>query len=355
MSSAKPKVSIVVPVYNPGSYFPPCLESLAEQTIFSDIEVVLVDDGSTDGSEALCDEFAARHPGQVQVIHQSNHGLGYTRNAGIESATGEWILFVDSDDAITPDACERLLAAGESSGADMVWGEYTHSSSFIGGVAELAAQGPVEYRRLLRIALHEGTYIITPCHYLYRAGFLQEHCIRFAQGGAWEEQQWLMRLILANPRVMRIDCHYYIYNVGDHPSLSTKLTAKHLMDAIDVVYAEIDELEAANPPAEVREVAEMFIANSIAKNALTYFSRASVQVQALARLRLNEKYAHYASRTGQLPLPLRRIGLAFVRSPELYEEELAHIREARRKAREAEERPEAVKVQAEGDNGTPDA
>ena len=80
-----------------------------------------------------------------------------------------------------------------------------------------------------------------------------------------------------------------------------------------------------------------------------------MQVQALARLRLNEKYAHYASRTGQLPLPLRRIGLSFVRSPELYEEELARIREARRKAREAEERPEAVKVQAEGDNGTPDA
>lgn len=338
MHSETPKVSIVVPVYNPGGYFPSCLESLAAQTIFTQLEVVLVDDGSSDGSEALCDDFAARHPGQVQVIHQTNHGLGYTRNAGIEAATGDWVLFVDSDDAITPDACERLLAAGESSGADIVWGEYVHSNSFRGGVAELAAQGPVEYCRLLRVSLSEGSYIITPCHYLYRRSFLGERGIRFAQGGAWEEQQWLMRLMLANPRVLRIDCRYYVYNVGDHPSLSTEVTAKHLMDAIDVVYAEIDELEAADPTAEVREVAEMFIANSIAMNALSYFSRASKQAQAVARLRLNEKYAYYASRTEQLPPPLRRIGLDFVRSPELYEEELGRIREARRKAREAWEK-----------------
>ena len=111
-----PRISIVVPVYNPGDYFPPCLASLEAQSIFPQLEVVLVDDGSSDGSEALCDEFAARHPGQVQVIHQTNHGLGYTRNAGIEAATGDWVLFVDSDDAITPDACEQLLAAGETSG-----------------------------------------------------------------------------------------------------------------------------------------------------------------------------------------------------------------------------------------------
>ena len=354
MNGTRPQISIVVPVYNPGAYFPACLASLEEQTIFPDIEVVLVDDGSSDGSEALCDEFAAKHPGQVHVFHQSNHGLGYTRNMGIEASTGGWILFVDSDDTITPDACERLLDAGETSGVDMVWGEYTHSNSFRGGVAKLAAQGPVEYHRLLRIALHEGTYIITPCHYLYRASFLRERGIRFTQGGAWEEQQWLMQLILANPRVARIDCRYYIYNVGDHPSLSTKLTAKHLMDAIDAMYAEIDELEAANPPAEVREVAEIFIANSIARNTLTYFSRASAQVQALARLRLNEKYACYASRTEQLPLPLRRIGPAFVRSPELYAEELARISEARRKAREAEERAESAKAQAKEDKETPD-
>ena len=338
MHSETPKVSIVVPVYNPGGYFPSCLESLAAQTIFPQLEVILVDDGSSDGSETLCDEFAAKYPCQVRGIHQPNHGLGYTRNVGIEASTGDWILFVDSDDAITPDACERLLAAGESSGVDMVWGEYVHSNSFRGGVAELAAQGPVEYCRLLRVALSEGSYIITPCHYLYRRSFLGERGIRFAQGGAWEEQQWLIRLILANPLVMRIDCRYYVYNVGDHPSLSTRLTTKRLMDAIDAVYAEIDELEDANPPVEIREVAEMFIANSIANNALTYFSRASARVQALARLRLNEKYVYYASRTEQLPLPLRRIGLAFVRSPELYEDELARIREARRKAREAQEK-----------------
>ena len=164
-----------------------------------------------------------------------------------------------------------------------------------------------------------------------------------------------MRILLANPGVRIVDCRFYVYNIGDHLSITSHVTAKHPMDAVDAIYAAIGELEAADPPEGIREVAEAFIANSIAKNALMYFSRASAQVQELARQRLNEKYAYYASRTEQLPPPSRKIGLAFVRSPELYEKELARINEAWRKAREAEERAEATKAQALENKETPSA
>ena len=351
MDTSGRQISVVTPVYNPGGYFPACLASLEAQTIFDQIEVVLVDDGSTDGSGALCDEFAAQHA-NVQVIHQPNRGLGAARNAGIDASTGAWILFLDSDDELVPDACERLLAVAESSGAGLVRGTFAHRGPLQGVAAKLAAQGPIPMCRYLRCVLSEGSYGLSPCLYLYRRALIRERGIRFAAGVAWEEQQWLMQVLLANPSVQITDCGFYVYNVGDHPSLSTKVTAKHLMDAIDAIYAAIGELESANPPQEIREVAEAFIANSIAMNAWTYFSRAPKQVRELARLRMDERYAHYAAQTQLLPSVEQRIGPALVSSSELYEEELGRIREARRKALEAQE---AAKAQAEEEKESPSA
>lgn len=92
------KLSIIVPVYNVRSFLPGCLRSLAEQGV-DDCEVILVDDGSTDGSGALCDEAAAANPALI-VIHQPNGGLSAARNSGLRRATGDLITFVDSDDRL---------------------------------------------------------------------------------------------------------------------------------------------------------------------------------------------------------------------------------------------------------------
>ena len=95
------KVSIIVPVYNVERYLRACLDSIAELRAFS-WEAILVDDGSTDASGAICDEYAARDP-RFKVIHQQNAGVSAARNAGLRRAQGEWIWFVDSDDTINPD------------------------------------------------------------------------------------------------------------------------------------------------------------------------------------------------------------------------------------------------------------
>ncbi len=90
------KVSVIIPVYNVKPYLERCVQSVLGQT-YKDIEIILVDDGSTDGSGQLCDELAAEHS-QIRVIHQENQGLSAARNIGIQQATGEYIVFVDSDD-----------------------------------------------------------------------------------------------------------------------------------------------------------------------------------------------------------------------------------------------------------------
>ena len=102
-------ISIIVPVYNAAEYLSCCINSILNQT-HHNLEIILVNDGSTDGSDLLCDEFAKTDK-RVQVIHQANKGVSATRNAGLDAASGKWIGFVDSDDRIEPEMYEKLLSA----------------------------------------------------------------------------------------------------------------------------------------------------------------------------------------------------------------------------------------------------
>ena len=113
-------ISAIVPVYGVEKYLPRCLRSLEEQTIFERVEVILIDDGSPDRCGAICDEFAARHPRNVRVIHKENGGVSSARNAGLDAATGAFIGFVDSDDFVEPECFARAYGAAVRTGADVV-------------------------------------------------------------------------------------------------------------------------------------------------------------------------------------------------------------------------------------------
>lgn len=102
-----PKVSIIVPIYNSKQYLPACLNSIASQT-HHNLEIILVDDGSTDGSDTIADDFV-KQDSRFQVIHQKNQGQSAARNAGLKKATGKYIGFIDSDDTIKPTFIADLL------------------------------------------------------------------------------------------------------------------------------------------------------------------------------------------------------------------------------------------------------
>ena len=104
-----PEISVIVPVYNAGKYLARCVESILAQT-FTDFELILVDDGSTDNSPVLCDHFAGRDS-RVKVIHQKNAGVSAARNAGINTSCSDWICFVDSDDLIHHQFLSELFSA----------------------------------------------------------------------------------------------------------------------------------------------------------------------------------------------------------------------------------------------------
>ena len=114
----KSLISVIVPIYKVEDYLPKCVESIRNQT-HSNLEIILVDDGSPDGCGAICDDFAKKDS-RIRVIHKENGGLSDARNVGIEVAKGDYLAFVDSDDWLEPDAFEAMLALAEKYDAKMV-------------------------------------------------------------------------------------------------------------------------------------------------------------------------------------------------------------------------------------------
>ncbi|MBQ6973154.1 MAG: glycosyltransferase [Synergistaceae bacterium] len=130
-----PLISVIVPVYNTEKYLAQCVNSILTQT-YANLELILVDDGSTDSSPAMCDDFA-RKDSRVRVIHKENGGAGLARNAGLDAANGELVATVDSDDCIMPEMYARLYALMSENGADMAMCGYVldDGSGNVGGNA----------------------------------------------------------------------------------------------------------------------------------------------------------------------------------------------------------------------------
>lgn len=118
----RPKVSVIVPVYNVEKYLDRCVESLQNQSL-EEIEIILVDDGSPDKCPELCDGYAKKDS-RISVIHKENGGLGYARNSGLKIATGEYVAFVDSDDYVSLDAFEKLYTEAKKEKAEICFGGF---------------------------------------------------------------------------------------------------------------------------------------------------------------------------------------------------------------------------------------
>ncbi|MEV0323524.1 CDP-glycerol glycerophosphotransferase family protein [Streptomyces sp. NPDC050658] len=182
-----PRLAVVVPVHNVEEFLGACLRSLAEQTM-PDLEVVMVNDGSTDGSPRIAREFAARD-GRFRLVEQENAGLGAARNAGVREARGAHLAFVDSDDVVPPDAYERMLAALDASGSDFV----------TGNVHRLRADGVSEQSPMFRKMTEKertGTHVTRDwgllgdriaCNKVFRRDFWDRHAFAFPEGVLFED------------------------------------------------------------------------------------------------------------------------------------------------------------------------
>jgi len=181
-----PLVSVVVPIYNVASYLSPCLESLASQS-HRDLEVIVVDDGSTDESPAIATSFVERDP-RFRLVHQQNAGLGAARNTGLEHASGEFLAFVDGDDLVPPEAYGSLLRALLETGSDFASGNVkrftpfrTVRGSFLGQTFD-RTRLRTHVTRFPRLLLDR-----TAWNKLFRRSFWDQHSFRFPEGVYYED------------------------------------------------------------------------------------------------------------------------------------------------------------------------
>lgn len=206
-------ISIIVPVYNTGEYLAPCVESLIAQT-FQNIEIILVDDGSTDGGGALCDELA-RRDSRVKVIHQQNAGVSAARNAGLALAAGKYVTFADADDTLEPYAIETAREYLVKDGADLVtygWKRIYGADERSENLWECEAvfdDIPAVVRMMLE-HYHAcgGGY---PWNKLWRRDIFGQTIAGFdPQLYYFEDLEWVIRLVLRTRRISV--CPHCLYN-----------------------------------------------------------------------------------------------------------------------------------------------
>lgn len=207
-STSEIKVSVIIPVYNQSPYLAECLDSVQAQTL-REIEVVCVDDGSTDGSEKMLDEYAARDS-RVKVIHQANAGAGPARNAGMAIATGEFIAFMDPDDKYPDDS---VLA-------DLVRGAQEHDVDVCGGSLMMLdgrhlepeftfyADGLSEYSE------YQFEYGYT--RYIYRRRLLEGCGARFPGLVRFQDVPFFVEAMHAAGRFYALRRIVYLYRDGHH-------------------------------------------------------------------------------------------------------------------------------------------
>lgn len=201
-------VSIIVPVYNSEKYLRKCVDSILAQT-FTDFELFLVNDGSTDDSPGICDDYASRDP-RIRVIHQVNQGQSVARNNAIARMSGEWVLFCDSDDWIHPESLERLYNAAVENDTRIS----------IAGYQETAGEDPEILPEQLKVELWtpKDFYIQ---HYIHATlpvmKLIHRDCLgdlRFPVGKYIDDEYIVYRILFTQERLAVIPAPFYAYFVN---------------------------------------------------------------------------------------------------------------------------------------------
>lgn len=234
------KVSVIVPVYNVAAYLSKCLNSILNQTL-QDIEVICVDDGSTDGSGEILDRYAGQDQ-RIRVLHRENRGYGAAMNTGLDAARGEFIGIVESDDCILPDMYETLYTAAFSEKLDMVkseafyWYEgigyqkrihYSHLEPYFDRML-----GDMDRNILCKFYMNVWTGI-------YRRDFLDRYGIRFHEspGASYQDNGFWMQTVLYCRRAKWLNQAFYLYR-QDNETASVKSKDKILAMTEEYEYLE---------------------------------------------------------------------------------------------------------------------
>lgn len=230
------KVSVIVPVYNVQDYMAECIDSLVKQT-YRELEIILIDDGSTDESGLLCDKFA-QQDARIQVIHQKNQGAGAAKNSGLDAATGEYLIFADSDDVLPLDSVRNRVNLLERYDADVVQGTYINFQTRVPESENIA----FDERKVQLLSKDEiiDSYIdnwenALLWNKIYKTEYVKG--IRFPVGHCIDDEFFTYQTLFRVQKMLKADMLVYYYrqrvsSVMNDPSREQK----KLLDRFEYIY-----------------------------------------------------------------------------------------------------------------------
>jgi glycosyltransferase involved in cell wall biosynthesis len=231
------KFSIITPVYNVQAYLRQCLDSIVNQTL-CEIEIICVDDGSTDESVAILHEYATKDA-RIKIFIQVNSGQGAARNRGLAVANGEYVYFMDADDELANvSVLETLVAMAQRDSLDVLF--FDAETVVDEGVQTLAVHASdyirqYDYslvksgRELFSDFLKNKEYTVSPCLAIYRRSFLEENNIRFpSERIFYEDNIFMTRVLLAAKRASHRPWRFYLRKVHAGSTVTSKPTMRHL-------------------------------------------------------------------------------------------------------------------------------
>ncbi len=214
-------ISIIIPVYNAEKTLKSCLDSILHQT-YKQFEVILINDGSKDNSQAIIDSYKNKCPEIIKAYSQINQGVAKTRNKGIDLANGEYLCFIDNDDYIEKDYLERLLSAIQKENSELV----------ICGYRRIRTNGEIIFKREAKDNRWTKYMMVAPWGRIYKTSSLKKHQIEFLSGGLWEDVYFN---IIANFRLKVSYIGYIGYNWVYNERSVSNTVQKGLDQHLDLV------------------------------------------------------------------------------------------------------------------------
>lgn len=219
-------ISIIVPIYNASKYLKKCLDSLVNQTK-KELEFILINDGSTDDSESIIKSY---NDNRIKYFKRSNHGIGKTRNFGINKSTGKYIMFLDSDDYLEEDACELLYKKIEKDNLDLVVCDFYKVINNSNNLEKITNFKNTSLKDNPNLLLDIN---LAPWNKIYRSDLIKNNNIKFIEDLKYEDAPFVALALLKSKKIGKVDKPLINYTI--HDSSETTVRDKRVFDIIKIV------------------------------------------------------------------------------------------------------------------------
>lgn len=225
MKKEQPLVSVIVPVYNVEEFLSRCLDSIVSQT-YRNIEIILVNDGSTDGSKKVCEDYA-RKDRRIRVFNKKNEGAATARNYGIKKSKGEYVTFIDSDDTVTSNYVDDLYSGLDSCKTKLSISSYSTDTKLrTTNYSKTQITEALSTEDALRRMLTNNGFTVASWAKMYHRSLFKN--VQFPDGKIYEDDATTYKLIMLCPEIAYIDKSLYNYNVREHTVTSKKFTIEKM-------------------------------------------------------------------------------------------------------------------------------